>query len=63
MSTIILAFVAGALFGMGYMYMQYSKMIREHLRELEEIRLNHARIEGQMQILNRINGIEEEDHA
>lgn len=40
MSSIILAFIAyvvGVLCGMGYMYHRYSKRIKRHSREVEEL--------------------------
>lgn len=60
MANIILAYIIGALCGVGYMYLKYSKTMQRHISELEQIRLNNARIEGQMGILNQINGIEED---
>lgn len=61
MANLILAFVIGVLCGMGYMYLRYNKMMCDNLRELREIRINHAKIQGQMKILNAINGIKEEE--
>lgn len=61
MADIVLAFLIGVLCGMGYMYLRYCNIMKGHLRELEELRLNQARIRGQMHILNMINGIKEDE--
>lgn len=58
MSSIILAFIIGVLCGMGYMYMRYCKIMRGHLRELQEIKLNNARIKGKLEVLCIQNGME-----
>lgn len=57
MSSIILAYTIGVLCGVGYMYLRYSRTMKRHMRELDMLRLRHAKIECQMDILNRINGI------
>lgn len=62
MSSIILAFIFGVLAGMGYMYLRYCKMIRNNLKELEEIRLSQAKTEGMLEALGVIvNGPEKEE--
>ena len=58
MSTIILAYVAGVLCGMGYMYLRYSKRIRKHSRELDQIRIEHAKMEGRLETLCVISGFD-----
>ena len=61
MANLILTFVLGVLCGMGYMYLRYNKMICDNLRELRELQRGQAIIEGQMKILNAVNGIKEEE--
>lgn len=61
MSDIILAFVLGVIAGIGYMYLRYRNTLIKHIKELEQIRLNQAKIDGQMKILNIINGIEDKE--
>lgn len=63
MSNIILAFIVGVLVGIGYTYMRYNKMLSKHMSELEQLKINGARIDGQIEILNIINGIEETTNA
>lgn len=58
MSSIILAYIVGVLCGMGYMYLRYSKRIRKHSREIDKIRLEHAKIEGRLETLCVISGID-----
>ena len=58
MSSIILAYIVGVLCGMGYMYLRYSKRIRKHSLEIDKLRLEHANIEGRLETLCVISGID-----
>lgn len=60
MSSIILAYIVGVLCGVGYMYLRYGMIMRKHMRELEQLKLNSARIEGQLNILRIVKGVEED---
>lgn len=60
MSNLILAFILGVIVGMGYMYLRYRKRMLEHIKTLEELKLNGAKIDGMLQVLNTIHGIEED---
>ena len=61
MSIIILAFIFGLLCGMGYMYLHYNEIMRNHLKELERLKLRGAEVDGALRILNIINGIDKPD--
>lgn len=63
MANLILAYIIGVLCGVGYMYLKYGKTMQRHMRELDQIRLNGAKIDAQLDILNRINGIDVEEKA
>ena len=56
MSYIILAYIIGVLCGVGYMYLRYSKRIRKHSREIDQIRIEHAKIVGRFETLCAISG-------
>lgn len=57
MSNIILAYIIGVLCGVGYMYLKYGKTMQRHMRELDQIRLNNAKIEGELEILQIVKGV------
>ena len=63
MSTIILAYIAGVLCGMGYMYLRYSKRLREHARDLDKMACHNAWMHGRLDALYVMSGLELDTYA
>lgn len=63
MAEIILAFIAGVLFGGCCVYLRFRKVTRDNLRTLEKLKLDGARLEGAIDTLIESLGIDVEDEA
>ena len=57
MANIILAYIIGVLCGVGYMYLRYSKRIREQQREIDKLARTSVWMNGRLDALYTMNGM------